>query len=325
MERVPAEPLMEQVRSLLGVPGFERSSDAHLLRSFVERRDETAFAILVRRHGNRVLNVCRHVLRHDADAEDAFQATFMILARKAASIRKRTSLSSWLHGVAVRCAQNLRKNAMRRAKIENAATAERPAAEAPISQAALRELQSSLDEEIAGLPEKYRAPFLLVCFEGKSRAEVAQVLGCKEGTVASRVATARERLQKRLTARGVAISAALAAALVPQTTLAARISKRLAHRTVEAAVAFATRNGAGVASSQALALAQGVLKGIRMTKLNIALLALVGASLRVRRPRRTDGSAERRRGTKGECPAHAADTASRQRRTAERRKATPCG
>ena len=311
MERVPAESLMEQVRSLLGVRGFERSADAHLLRCFVERRDETAFALLVRRHGNRMLSVCRHVLRHDADAEDAFQATFMILARKAASIRKRTSLSSWLHGVAVRCAKNHRKTAMRRAKIENAA-AERPAAESPSSQAALRELQAALDEEIARLPEKYRAPFLLVCFEAKSRAEVAQALDCKEGTVASRVATARERLQKRLTARGVALPAAMAAAIVPQTAMTASISTELAQRTVDAAIAFATRKVAGIASTQAFALTQGVLKGMRIDEAENRPPRSGRRRAHVRRRRRAHGSAERQRGAGGEGPGRAAETANRQ-------------
>jgi RNA polymerase sigma factor (sigma-70 family) len=281
MPPASAEFVLDQLRVLLRVREFDQLPDAELLRKFEERRDETAFTVLVRRHGGRVLSVCRHILHRYAEADDAFQATFMVLSRKAASIRKRSSLSSWLHGVALRCAKNLRKNAMRRSKHEKAAGGEAAPAESSLSHAALNELQSYLDEEIARLPEKYRAPFLLSCLEGKSRVEVAHILGCKEGTVASRVATARERLKKRLTARGVSLSAALGAVAVAPAATSASISTVLASRTVDAAIAFAGGSAAGVASAAVLEVAHGILSGMLLTKVKLGVLLMFAVSVTV--------------------------------------------
>lgn len=270
--------VLDQLRVLLGVKGCEHVADAELLRRVVERRDEAAFTVLLRRHGGRVLSVCRHVLHREVDAEDAFQATFLVFARKAPSVHKRTALASWLHGVALRCAKKLRKNAMRRSQIEKACNAQ-PRPESPASHAAWNELQSFLDEEIAHLPEKYRAPFLLTCLEGKSRSEAAEMLGCKEGTIASRVATAREILQKRLTARGVSLSAAMAAAIVAPADIAAGVSVSLASRTVGAALAFAAGGQGAVVPPQVLAVAQGILTGMLISKLKFGIVLVFVASI----------------------------------------------
>ena len=156
-------------------------TDRDLLAGFASRGDHAAFAELVRRHGPMVLRTCRRTLRHEEDAEDAFQATFLVLAEKAGSVRKTEALGSWLHGVAHRVALRARRDAGRRRAHEREA---RPMpTTAGTRDADWREVQAALDEEIRALPEKYRAPFVLCFLEGRSRAEAAAELGLEEGTV----------------------------------------------------------------------------------------------------------------------------------------------
>src|SRR5206468_2732182 len=156
-----------------------------------------AFAALVQRHGALVLAVCRRILHEEEDALDAFQAVFILLVRNAASIRKRSALGSWLHGVAHRTAVNARRAAAIRRKHERQAKAlEAPAT--PAWEAAWREVQMLLDEEIQRLPAKYREPFILCCLENRGCAEAGQRLRLKEGTVWSRLDQARKRLKQRL-------------------------------------------------------------------------------------------------------------------------------
>src|SRR5262245_32654475 len=157
--------VLHNVRRLVGAPGGHSLSDGELLHAFLSRHDEDAFAALVRRHGSMVLNVCRRVLHHRQDAEDAFQATFLVLARKAASVRDRPALASWLYGAAYRTALTLQRAAARR-RLHEARV--KPAAPAnPLTDLAWCEVEALLEEEIQRLPEKYRAVFVLCCLESE--------------------------------------------------------------------------------------------------------------------------------------------------------------
>jgi internalin A len=252
----------------------EDPGDRQLLEHYVSRKDETAFQALVDRHARLVFGVCRSVLHHEQDAEDAFQATFLVLARMAASIHKREAIGSWLHGVALRTALKARR-AMhtRRRKEQHADHTRTP--EQPVSEAALRELQAILHEEVARLAAKYRAPFVLCCLEGKPRADAAHELGWKEGTVSSRIAQARKVLESRLARRGIALPAALTAATIVPVTASAAVPAAV---TIRAAQAFAARRITENVSANAAALAEAVIQAMAIAKLKVlttVVLALV--------------------------------------------------
>jgi RNA polymerase sigma factor (sigma-70 family) len=223
-----------------------------------------------------VLGVCRRVLKDTHDAEDACQATFLILARRAASIRKRASVGSWLHGVAYRAAANLRRQvARRRGREVPAADVAQPAP----AEVTWREVRAALDEELRRLPERFRAPLLLCCLEGRTRDEAAQELGWGLGTLRGRLDRGRELLRVRLRRRGVGLPAALLAALLAGRAASAAVPAALAVSIVKAAAPAAAGRAApaGAVPAQAAAVAEGVVRAMRMTRLKIitgVLLAL---------------------------------------------------
>jgi RNA polymerase sigma factor (sigma-70 family) len=270
-------PVVRHLRRLATTPVAATESDARLLEQFVTTGDEAAFTTLARRHGCLVRAVCRHILHQEEDIEDALQATFLVLARKAATIRNRSSVASWLYGVAYRTAMNAKKTATRRRSYEKKAVSRSP--EQPVSEAALRELQALLDEEVQRLPEKYRAPFVLCCLQGKTKAEAAQELRWKEGTVSGRLVQARKQLRVRLARRGVTLSAALCVTALSKEATDAPAA--IVH-----GVLLFTAGQPGAIRASAAALAEGVLKSMCLTKLKLAAalaltlgLASAGAGL----------------------------------------------
>jgi RNA polymerase sigma factor (sigma-70 family) len=262
---------VHQLTAERGRPGTDRE----LLEDFAARRSEAAFAALVARHGPMVLGVCRRLLRHEQDAEDAFQATFLALARNATSIRKREALASWLHGVAHRTALKAKRSAARRRDHEGRRPAERPTAPGR----SWDEVQAALDEEIRRLPASYRSAFVLCVLEGKSRPEAAAALGVKEGTVWSRLARARQLLQGRLTRRGIQLSALLAALAVAEAVAAARVPMALARVTVRSGLSVAAGDPAATIPSHVAALAAGVTRAMLLSKAKIAIALLVVVGL----------------------------------------------
>lgn len=241
----------------LAVPGGEDLSDADLLQAFLRRQDPEAFEVLVRRHGPMVLHLCRRLLHQREDAEDAFQATFLILARKAGSVRKGAALASWLYGVAYRLALGIRRAAARRRMHEGRART--MTTRDPSDDLAWREVQVLLEDEIQRLPETYRAVFVLCYLEGKSRAEVAQGLRLKEGTVSSRLARACAQLRARLVRRGVVLSSLLAATALARRGDGALLPTALVTRTSRAVAGLVGKAGTGaeLVSPRVAALVEG--------------------------------------------------------------------
>jgi RNA polymerase sigma factor (sigma-70 family) len=253
--------------------------DAQLLDRFVRVREEAAFAALLQRHAGMVLRVCRRVLHDAHDAEDAFQATFLLLARKAGSIRKRDSVASWLHGVAFRLAAKLRdQRSSRRLRDRHAA---QPRQTPPDLEVAWAEFRAVLDEEIAALPEKYRGPLVLCYLEGLTHEEAARRLGWPLGTVRGRVARARDRLRDRLARRGLALSALPFALLLAAGESHSAPPAALLDATLTAAVRFATgaTPAAALVSARAAELANGGLRAMTPGPLRYALLLVLALGL----------------------------------------------
>jgi len=252
------------------LPGVPDASDAELLKRFTTQQDQAAFADLVSRHGPMVLGVCRRILSTEHDAEDAFQATFLVLINKASSLKLHTTLGNWLYGVAYRTALHARHAAVKR-RVKEAAMANR--SERSTSEDLWCDLLPILDDQLRQLPEKYRAAIILCELEGKTRREAARLLGCPEGTVASRLSRGLDLLAKRLRRYGVAVAAPALAKLLSHNA-AASVPAALASSTNKAAVFFVAGR---MVSAKVAALTQGVLKAMLITKLKI----IVGTALPV--------------------------------------------
>jgi RNA polymerase sigma factor (sigma-70 family) len=254
------------------------ATDGQLLGRFLIDREESAFAALVRRHGPMVLSVCRRVLHNAHDAEDVFQAAFLLLARKAATTRKPESVASWLHGVAYNLALKARTQKARRQAHERRAGTMRKTE--PTLKAAWHELQALVDEALLELPAKYRTALVLCYLEGKTHEEIARPLGSPLGTVRAWMARGRKLLQARLARRGVVASAATLAAVVATSSARAALPRSLMAPTVTAALQYAAgRPAAAVVTGPVAALVNGWTKTVLATRFKLAtvLLALSAA------------------------------------------------
>jgi RNA polymerase sigma factor (sigma-70 family) len=247
-------------------------TDGQLLECFLSRRDGAAVAALVRRHGPMVWGVCRRALGNYHDAEDAFQATFLVFVRKAATVWPREAVANWLYGVAYQTARKARSNAAQRGRRE------RQVAEMPdpiVTAADLgRDLRSVLDDELHRLPEKYRAAIVLCDLEGKTRKAAALQMGVPEGTLSGRLDRGRALLAQRLARRGLAPAAAALAILAPSGVSAAVPDAVLAS-TIRAATLAAAGQAAGALSAPVAALTEGVLHTMRLAKLKIVSAVLL--------------------------------------------------
>ena len=270
--------VLRQIEHLFGAGTATGMAEGDLLERFLARRDQAAFEALVARHGPMVLGVCRRILADPHDIEDAFQATFLILVRKARAIRDRELLGPWLYGVARRVANRARADASRRRTRERSG-AEEAAMESPGARDP-DELRAVLDEELGRLPEKYRAPIVLCYLEGLTHDEAALRLSCPVGTVRSRMTRARETLRARLTRRGLATpTAVLGPALAAEAT-AAVVSPKLMEATTQAAMALAAGHAVtGAVSAGAAVLTERVLRTMLMTKLGAIAAATLLAGI----------------------------------------------
>jgi RNA polymerase sigma factor (sigma-70 family) len=253
-------------------------SDRQLVEQYLARRDEAVYTALVRRHGPMVYRVCWRVLQQEQDAEDAFQATFLVLAQNLHSVRKMDSLASWLHGVAHRVALKAKAQAATRRRHEERAGQSQPV---PGDEVTWGELRRALDAELAQLPDKWRLPLILCYLEARTQDEAARHLGWSRTTLQRRLADGRAALGRRLARRGVVWPAALSAVLLSECVAPAAPAPGLVGSTVEAAACVAAgRAATSAVSVKVAALTEGVLKTMLLSKLKlVTALVLVVAAL----------------------------------------------
>jgi RNA polymerase sigma factor (sigma-70 family) len=257
-------------------------TDRQLLQRFAEHHEGAAFEALLTRHGPLVLNLCRRLLRDAQAAEDAFQATFLVLARRAGCIRQPESLGSWLYGVAYRVAGKLRRATQRRREqLDSPPLASLPApAFDPLALVVWQELSGVLDDALHQLPEKYRVPLVLCCLEGQTQSEAARALNWPRASLVSRLDRAKELLRQRLAGSGVALSTSLlVGALTEQAQ--ATLPAGLATRTAKTAVLLqlGSELGGGGPPATVLNLVDGMMRAMLLTKLKYAALTLFAVGL----------------------------------------------
>jgi RNA polymerase sigma factor (sigma-70 family) len=267
--------VLEYLRKLTDPTRVRELSDADLLERFRRHREEAAFTLLVQRHGPMVLSVCRRILGDVHEAEDAFQATFLVLVRNAAAIRQQQSLAAWLHGVASRIAHKARMRSARQREQQREAVAA-TVCDDPSATLAAAELRAALDEEIERLPAKYRTPLVLCYLADKTHEQAADELGWPKSSVTARLARARELLRQRMIRRGFTVPAGLLAVLLTEQTANAALPSLLTLSTVRLAVQ--TLAGETLATTSATALAGSFVKSTTALKLTtaVALLATLG-------------------------------------------------
>src|SRR5579862_4690241 len=264
---------LQRLCAIIGNQVDNEQTDGQLLERYAIHREQAAFTALVRRHGPMVFGLCRRVLRDHHEAEDAFQATFLVLVRKAASLDRRRPLGNWLYTIAYHAALKTRSGVARR--LQREIQVARTDCIEPRDEAASSEVRALLDAEMNRLPEKYRAPLVLCYLQGRTNEEAALELGWPSGTVKGRLARARNLLRDRLTRRGLALSLALLGTALAEQCRAASLPSGLIERTVETASAFA---GKSLSSSPAT-IAQGVIQAMLFAKLKTMTFVLMASML----------------------------------------------
>jgi RNA polymerase sigma factor (sigma-70 family) len=280
MGTTQAKLVLRHIRELAAAKAAVDVSDNELLDRFIRGHEESAFEALVKRHGPMVLGVCQRILHHRHDAEDAWQATFLVLARKAASISQRASVGSWIYRVAYHMAARARKQTTTRQQRESHAAAR--TAPDPLAEVTGRELLTLLDEELQNLPDRYRSPLVHCYLEGQTRDEAARQLGCSESTVNRRLEQGKEKLRQQLAKRGLSLSAVLLTLALTQNRAGNSLAATLVRETIKAGLTAAARGLiAGLVSPRVAGLANGALRGMGMAKLKIATGLLLATALTV--------------------------------------------
>jgi RNA polymerase sigma factor (sigma-70 family) len=278
-----AKPLLNGVihhlRNIAAVQTYQGLPDHELLERYVKANDETAFTVLIERHGPMVFGVCRRTLPNFHDAEDACQACFLVLARKAASVRKKASLSSWLHGVAYRLALKLKRDSARRKARELGVNL--PASKDPAAEVSWREAQGIMDEMLQRLPARYREPLILCYLECLTRDEAAQRLGLSSGSLHGRLERARDLLRKSLAQRGLTLPVVMFAAMLGESASQGALAPLFVVSLTKAAKLLAGGHllTESVVSTKVIALTQEVLKNMFLTNLKIGTAAVLCAGL----------------------------------------------
>jgi RNA polymerase sigma factor (sigma-70 family) len=281
MARPPLNAVLQHLRKMAAANGNRELTDSELMECFVRSRDDAAFTVLIERHGPMVFGVCARLLSNRQDAEDACQATFLVLARKAASIRKKRSLGSWLHGVARRIAIDLKRGYARRVARERAAETIVP--KDPAAEVSWREVQTLLDDELQRLPDRYRTPLILCYLECLTRDEAAKRLGVSSSALHGRLERARQRLRDGLVKRGLTLAAALSAAALGETAAHAALTPTFVVSSTRAAVAFTGNSplAPGVVAPRVLVLTREVMKRMFRTKATCVTAVVLCAGLLV--------------------------------------------